>query len=94
MLSLPSPGASAAGGRRQLLGGRGSSARYPATIGAIEALEVIKVPTGAGRPLYDRLLQFDGAAMTLQKVEVSRAPDLPGVRRRAATSRELVDLVI
>jgi len=49
----------------------------PGTIGAIQALEVIKVITGAGRPLYDRLIQFDGAAMTFTEVEVARAPTCP-----------------
>ena len=55
----------------------------PGVIGAIQALEVIKVLTGAGAPLYDRLLQFDGAAMTFNEVEVARVPDVPGVRRAA-----------
>ena len=49
----------------------------PGAIGAIQALEVIKVLTGAGRPLYDRLLQFDGGAMTFAEVEVRRAPGCP-----------------
>jgi len=49
----------------------------PGTIGAIQALEVIKVLTGAGTPLYDRLVQFDGAAMTFNQVEVARVPTCP-----------------
>ena len=49
----------------------------PGTIGAIQALEVIKVLTGAGVPLYDRLLQFDGAAMTFNQIEVARVPMCP-----------------
>jgi molybdopterin-synthase adenylyltransferase len=49
----------------------------PGTIGAIQALEVIKVITGAGRPLYDRLIQFDGAAMSFTEVEVARVPTCP-----------------
>jgi adenylyltransferase/sulfurtransferase len=43
----------------------------------MQALEVIKVITGAGRPLYDRLIQFDGAAMTFTEVEVARVPTCP-----------------
>ena len=49
----------------------------PGTIGALQALEVLKVITGAGRPLYDRLIQFDGAAMTFTEVEVARVPTCP-----------------
>jgi molybdopterin/thiamine biosynthesis adenylyltransferase len=49
----------------------------PGTIGAIQGLEVIKVITGAGRPLYNRLVQFDGAALSFSEVEVSRAPTCP-----------------
>ncbi len=33
--------------------------------------------TGAGRPLYDRLLQYDGGAMTFNEVEVARVPSCP-----------------
>jgi len=62
----------------------------PGTIGAIQALEAIKVITGAGRPLYDRLLQFDGGAMTFQEVELSRAADCPVCGERP-TVTELVD---
>jgi molybdopterin/thiamine biosynthesis adenylyltransferase len=63
----------------------------PGTIGAIQALEAIKVITGAGRPLYDRLLQFDGGAMTFQEVELSRSPDCP-VCGDHPTVTALVDL--
>lgn len=49
----------------------------PGTIGALQALEVIKVLTGAGRPLYDRLIQFDGAAMSFTEVEVQRVASCP-----------------
>lgn len=62
----------------------------PGTIGAIQALEVIKVLTGAGAPLYDRLVQFDGAAMTFNQVEVARVPTCP-VCGEQPTITELVD---
>ncbi|MEI6451407.1 MAG: ThiF family adenylyltransferase [Actinomycetes bacterium] len=62
----------------------------PGTIGAIQALEVIKVLTGAGTPLYDRLLQFDGAAMTFNQVEIARDPTCP-VCGEQPTITELVD---
>jgi molybdopterin/thiamine biosynthesis adenylyltransferase len=62
----------------------------PGTIGAIQALEAIKVITGAGRPLYDRLLQFDGGALTFQEIQLSRVPDCP-VCGEHPTVTELVD---
>jgi len=62
----------------------------PGTIGAIQALEVIKVLTGAGTPLYDRLVQFDGAAMTFNQVEVARVPTCP-VCGESPTITQLVD---
>jgi molybdopterin/thiamine biosynthesis adenylyltransferase len=49
----------------------------PGLIGSIQALEVIKVLTGAGRPLYDRLLQYDGGAMTFSEVEIARVSTCP-----------------
>jgi molybdopterin/thiamine biosynthesis adenylyltransferase len=62
----------------------------PGTIGALQALEAIKVITGAGRPLYDRLIQFDGAAMSFTEVEVARVPTCP-VCGEAPTVTEPVD---
>ena len=49
----------------------------PGSSASIQATEVIKVLTGIGRPLYDRLLQFDGGRMTFNEVEVSRVPACP-----------------
>lgn len=49
----------------------------PGIIGAIQALEAIKVITGAGRPLYDRLLQVDGADLSIREVQVGRAATCP-----------------
>ncbi len=63
----------------------------PGLIGSIQALEALKVITGAGRPLYDRLLQYDGGAMTFTEVEVSRVPSCPVCGERP-TITELVDL--
>jgi molybdopterin/thiamine biosynthesis adenylyltransferase len=47
------------------------------TIGCLQACEVVKVITGFGAPLYDRLLQFDAADMSFQEVAVSREPACP-----------------
>ncbi len=46
----------------------------PGVIGAVQALEVMKVLTGVGRPLYDRLLRFDGAALCFSELAVTRSP--------------------
>lgn len=63
----------------------------PGLIGSIQALEVIKILTGTGRPLYDRLLQYDGGAMTFTEVEVSRVPSCPVCGDSPTVSR-LTDL--
>ena len=55
----------------------------PGVIGAIQALEALKVLTGAGEPLYDRLLQFDGAALTLPR---GRGGALRDMRRLRSTT--------
>ncbi len=62
----------------------------PGTIGALQALEVIKVLTGAGRAAVRPALQFDGAAMSFTEVEVQRAPTCP-VCGEQPTITELVD---
>ena len=63
----------------------------PGLIGSIQALEVIKVLTGAGTPLYDRLLQYDGGLMTFTEVEVARVRSCPVCGERP-TVTEPVDL--
>lgn len=49
----------------------------PGVIGAVQAAEAIKVLTGVGRPLYDRLLEFDALDMAFQDVAVRRDPGCP-----------------
>jgi molybdopterin/thiamine biosynthesis adenylyltransferase len=46
-------------------------------MGCLQACEVVKVVTGAGRPLFDRLLQVDAAAMSFHEVAVDRDPGCP-----------------
>jgi molybdopterin/thiamine biosynthesis adenylyltransferase len=46
-------------------------------MGCVQACEVIKVLTGAGSPLYGRLLQVDAAAMSFHEVAVDRDPGCP-----------------
>jgi len=49
----------------------------PGVIGTLQAAEVIKVVTGVGRPLYDRLLQFDALSLTFDEVPLRRDPACP-----------------
>jgi adenylyltransferase/sulfurtransferase len=49
----------------------------PGVIGAIQALEAIKVISGVGQPLYNRLLQFDGAELSFREVQVERTATCP-----------------
>jgi molybdopterin-synthase adenylyltransferase len=46
-------------------------------MGCVQACEVVKVLTGVGLPLYDRLLQVDAAAMSFHEVAVERDPACP-----------------
>lgn len=46
----------------------------PAVIGSIQATEVIKYIVGAGDLLTDRLLRFDGLAMTFMEFKIKRNP--------------------
>lgn len=46
-------------------------------IGAIQAAEAVKVLLGIGRPLVDRLLQYDALDMSFTEIAVSRDPACP-----------------
>lgn len=63
----------------------------PGLIGSIQALEVLKVLTGAGQPLFDRLLMYDGGLMTFTEVELARVPSCP-VCGDSPTVTEPIDL--
>jgi len=49
----------------------------PAVLGALQALEAIKIITGVGRPLVGRLLIFDGLEMRLEEIYVGRDKKCP-----------------
>ena len=53
----------------------GVFAALPGVIGAIQATEVMKIITGAGRPLVGRLLLHDALAMTFRELPVRRDVD-------------------
>jgi molybdopterin/thiamine biosynthesis adenylyltransferase len=55
----------------------GVFAPVPGTIGTIQACEAIKVITGFGEPLYDRLLQYDAWGLTFQEIALTREPTCP-----------------
>ena len=46
-------------------------------LGALQGLEALKLLTGLGRPLLDRVLRLDGAEMTSTTVAVGRRSDCP-----------------
>lgn len=62
----------------------------PGIIGTLQALEVVKLVTGAGRPLAGRLLLFDGLSARFRELTVKRDPECP-VCGDAPTIRELID---
>lgn len=53
-------------------------------VGAIQALEAIKLVTGVGRPLTDRILQLDATSMEQLIVATTRRGDCPACGRLAA----------
>ena len=46
----------------------------PGLVGLVQACEAIKVVTGIGRPLYNRILQIDVLSMTFDELDVRREP--------------------
>lgn len=49
----------------------------PGIIGAIQALETIKLMTGVGKTLLGRLLHFDALAMRFREFNIRRDPNCP-----------------
>jgi molybdopterin/thiamine biosynthesis adenylyltransferase len=68
---MPAPGSSPSPAEAGVFG------PVPGTIGSIQACEAIKVITGFGEPLYDRLLQYDASALCFQEVAIAREPTCP-----------------
>ena len=83
---MPAPGLSPSPAEAGVFG------PVPGTIGSIQAAEAVKVITGVGEPLYDRMLQYDAAALSFQEVSVAREPGCP-VCGDAPTITRLVDPV-
>ncbi|GAC1340870.1 MAG: hypothetical protein NVSMB29_10400 [Candidatus Dormibacteria bacterium] len=68
----------------------GVLAGLPGVVGSIQAVEVMKLVTGAGRPLVGRLLLHDTLAMTFRELRVRRNPACV-LCGDSATQRELID---
>ncbi|RLG83952.1 MAG: adenylyltransferase [Thermoprotei archaeon] len=49
----------------------------PGVLGALEALEAIKIITGYGKPAVGKLLIFDGKNLTIDIINVQRNPNCP-----------------
>ena len=49
----------------------------PGLIGTVQAMEAIKLITGIGEPLYNRMLMFDARPMTFEEVAVRRDETCP-----------------
>jgi len=62
----------------------------PGIVGSLQALEVVKLITGAGQPLVGRMLLFDGLPSRFRELDVRRDPDCP-VCGEHPTIRELID---
>lgn len=56
-------------------------------VGSIQALEAIKLLTGVGEPLVDRILHLDAARMEQTIVATSRRPDCPACARAPAAAQ-------
>ncbi|MFL5885165.1 MAG: HesA/MoeB/ThiF family protein [Thermoleophilaceae bacterium] len=56
-------------------------------VGSIQALEALKLVTGVGEPLTDRMLQIDGHDMTQTIVHTGRRDDCPACARVPAASQ-------
>jgi sulfur-carrier protein adenylyltransferase/sulfurtransferase len=62
----------------------------PGVIGSLQALEAIKLITGAGEPMIGRLLLFDALKLSWRELKLRRNPDCP-VCGDAPTVTRLID---
>jgi len=63
-------------------------------IGALQALEAVKLITGAGEPLVGRMLMFDGLSATFRTVELPPRGDGCAVCSERPTVTELTDYAL
>ncbi len=62
----------------------------PGLIAIVQATETVKLVTGAGEPLYGRLLQYDALRMEFNEFRLRKDPECP-VCGEAPTIKELID---
>jgi len=62
----------------------------PGLVALIQATETVKIVTGAGDPLYGRLLQLDALRMEFREFRVKKDPECP-ICGPSATLKELID---
>jgi adenylyltransferase/sulfurtransferase len=82
----PPPGAAPSCAEAGVLGA------LPGVIGAIQAVETMKLILGIGEPLVNRLLLFDALAMEFREVKIRRDPECP-VCGDNPTITQLIDYV-
>src|SRR4051794_13310499 len=58
-------------------GANGVLGVLPGVMGLLQAVEVVKLVTGAGEPLIGRLLLYDALAASFTELKVRRDPDCP-----------------
>src|SRR5436190_578182 len=58
-------------------GANGVLGVLPGVMGLLQAVEVVKLVTGAGEPLIGRLLLYEALAATFTELKVRRDPDCP-----------------
>ena len=63
----------------------------PGIIGCLQALEVIKLIVGNGKPLVGRLLVFDGVNMRFREVRLQKDPDCVACGTHPTITRDLPD---
>ena len=68
---------------------RRSSGVLPGIVGAIQAVEAIKLVLGAGDSLVGRLLLFDALAMRFRELKLKKNPDCP----LCGTNRTITKLI-
>jgi len=62
----------------------------PGIIGSMQALEVIKLASGVGKPLSGRMLLFDALSFTTRILKLSRNPENP-LNGEKPTQTDLID---
>ena len=63
----------------------------PGVAGCIQALEVIKLIVGKGRPLIGRMLVFDGVNLKFREVQIRKDPDCVACGTHPTITRDLPD---